>query len=101
MGMAMSLMVLEAIGKQINPTRGRQIVETESSEWLTPEEQVLINKDWKHILHRWLVASKGKELMKKILGDEADTHSELIASQVSHSNQAGDEVNPMRMMMVE
>ena len=45
---AMSMMVHQAIGKHINPTRYRQIVETESSERLTLQEQQYISEDQKH-----------------------------------------------------
>ena len=40
--------VFEAIGKYINPTRYRQIVETESIEKLSSEEQTNLSKDQKH-----------------------------------------------------
>ena len=45
---AMSLLVKEAIGKYINPTRYRQIIETQSSEQLDPHEQDVLSKDQKH-----------------------------------------------------
>ena len=41
-------MVYQAIGKYVNPTRYRQIIETASSEFLTPHEQGLISLDQKH-----------------------------------------------------
>ena len=37
-----------AIGKWINPTRYRQIIETESAEKLTVEEQAFLSEDEKH-----------------------------------------------------
>ena len=40
--------VFLAIGKYINPTRYRQIIETESAEKLTLEEQAFLSKDLKH-----------------------------------------------------
>ena len=45
---AMSLLVHEAIGKYVNPTRYRQIVETESNERLNNKERGTISKDQKH-----------------------------------------------------
>ena len=45
---AMTMLVHQAIGKYINPTRYRQIIETESSERLTLEEQQYISEDQKH-----------------------------------------------------
>ena len=47
LGHAMTIMVYEAISKHINPTRYRQIVETASSDNLTPEEQAIVSKDQK------------------------------------------------------
>lgn len=43
-GSAMSLMVHQAIGKHINPTRYRQIIETASSENLNPEQQQTVSR---------------------------------------------------------
>jgi len=45
---AMVMLVHQAIGKHINPTRYRQIVETESSERLTLQEQQYVSEDQKH-----------------------------------------------------
>ena len=45
---AMTMLVHEAIGKYIHPTRYRQIVETTSAERLTREEQGVISEDQKH-----------------------------------------------------
>ena len=44
----MGKLVFEAIGKYIHPTRYRQIVETESSQFLTTEECQLVSEDQKH-----------------------------------------------------
>ena len=41
-------MVYQAIGKYINPTRYRQIIETESATNLTIEEQAIVSLDQKH-----------------------------------------------------
>ena len=45
---AMIILVHEAIGKYINPTRYRQIVETASSDRLDSSEQEIVSKDQKH-----------------------------------------------------
>ena len=44
----MSKLVFDAIGKYIHPTRYRQIVETESLNQLTSEEQRILSEDHKH-----------------------------------------------------
>ena len=44
----MSQLVFEAIGKYINPTRYRQIIETESVQNLSPDEQKWVTEDQKH-----------------------------------------------------
>ena len=41
-------MVYQAVGKYVNPTRYRQIIETASSEFLSPQEQDAISYDQKH-----------------------------------------------------
>ena len=41
-------MVYQASGKYVNPTRYRQIIETASSEFLSPQEQDAISLDQKH-----------------------------------------------------
>ena len=45
---AMTMLVHQAIGKHINPTRYRQIVETASSDILSREEQECVSQDQKH-----------------------------------------------------
>ena len=47
-GSAMSLLVHQAIEKYVNPTRYRQIIESESAERLTREEMEAVSKDQKH-----------------------------------------------------
>jgi len=73
---SMTMLVHEAIGKYIHPTRYRQIVETESSERLTLEEQHYITEDQKHSsqvakIHykkkqSRVVAIEGKKCMDKM-----------------------------------
>jgi hypothetical protein len=48
LGSAMSLLVHQAIDKYVNPTRYRQIIESQSAECLTPEEMDAVSKDQKH-----------------------------------------------------
>ncbi len=55
LGSAMSLLVHQAIGKHINPTRYRQIIETASSENLTPEQQQTVSR-WQ--CHSSMVAKR-------------------------------------------
>ena len=72
----MSVLVFQAIGKYIHPTRFRQIVETESANRLSIEEKDLITKDQKHssrvaeIYYRKQssreIALKARECMKKL-----------------------------------
>ena len=75
---AMTILVHEAIGKYIHPTRYRQIVETTSSDRLTREEQEIISEDQKHSstvakIHYKKkqsrhVAIEGQRCMEKMLG---------------------------------
>ena len=68
--------VYQAIGKYINPTRYRQIIETESAQKLSFEDQNSISEDQKHTslvarvhykkLHSRTVAEKAKESMDKL-----------------------------------
>ena len=73
---AMVMLVHQAIGKNINPTRYRQIIETESSDRLTLDEQRVISEDQKHsstvakVYYKKkqsrLVAIGGKQCMDKM-----------------------------------
>ena len=82
---AMTLLVKEAIGKYINPTRYRQIIETESLTRLTLTEQEIISKDQRHIsdvAKRFYrknlsrdIATKGKMYIEKMVGNNR-THDE-------------------------
>lgn len=74
-------LVFQAIGKYIHPTRYRQIVETESADRLTVEEQSHISEDQKHTsnvakvfykkLHSRSIAEKGKAAMDKLCDNTA------------------------------
>ena len=48
LGSAMSLLVHQAIEKYVNPTRYRQIIESQSAQCLTPDEMDAVSKDQKH-----------------------------------------------------
>ena len=93
---AMTLLVKEAIGKYINPTRYRQIVETESAEKLDPAEREIISKDQKHssdvakLCYRKQlsrdVATRGKQCMAKIVGEARTETTEQLANIISDIN---------------
>ena len=82
---AMTLLVKEAIKKYINPTRYRQIIETESSTRLTLAEQEIISKDQKHssdVAKRFYrkhlsrdIATRGKTCIEEMVGNSR-THEE-------------------------
>ena len=82
---ATPLLVKEVIGKYINPTRYRQIIETESSTRLTLTEQEIMRKDQKHssdVAKRFYskhlskdIATKGKMCIEKMVGNSR-THDE-------------------------
>ena len=75
---AMTMLVHQAIGKYINPTRYRQIIETESSERLTRQQQEIVSEDQKHssrvakIFYKKKqsrrVAIEGRKCMDKMTG---------------------------------
>ena len=89
-GMAMSLLVYQAIGKSINPTRYRQIVETESTVVLTSTEREVISKDQKHSSYvakrsyqkqlSRQVAIEGRNCMQKMVGSTGDQHTKDLAA---------------------
>ena len=78
LGEIMNKLVFDAIGKYIHPTSYRQIVETESVNQLTSEEQRILSEDQKHSSavakvhyqkHRSReVALKGHESLQKLQG---------------------------------
>lgn len=85
----MTMLVHQAIGKHINPTRYRQIIETESSERLNLEEQHFITEDQKHsstvakIYYKKkqsrIVAMEGKKCMDKMTKDaRTDANKNLV-----------------------
>ena len=93
LGSAMSILVHQAIEKYVNPTRYRQIIESESAERLSTEEMKAISADQKHssyvaqrIYQKKLsrdVAVKGKTCMAKITGVKRDEHTKEMASLIT------------------
>ena len=97
---AMTLLVKQAIGKYVHPTRFRQIVETSSSERLSPQDQEIVTADQKHRsnvarlsykkkLSRE-VATKGKECMKKMLGTNLSESTAEIDRVLSSDSMNGN-----------
>ena len=93
--------VYEAIGKYINPTRYRQIIETESIEKLDASEQANLSQDQKHTsaiakIHYQKrksedIAAKAKKIMNKLRDkNESSSVINLINSdtEISASNNA-------------
>ena len=93
---AMSILTHEAIGKHITPTRYRSIVESESVVRLDREKQAIISKDQKHssqIARRCYqkrlsreVAEEGANAMKELVGNERETHTGVLASNLRGSS---------------
>ena len=79
---ALGKLVFDAIGKYINPTRYRQIIEAESSNCLDNEEQEWISEDQKHSSHvaricyqkkrSRNVALKGQGFLKILRGEDGE-----------------------------
>ena len=93
---AMTLLVHQAIGKHINPTRYRQIVETTSSDVLSRDEQDSISQDQKHsstvakVYYKKKqsrqVALEGRRCMEKMIGatsSKPSTELDFVSSQSS------------------
>ena len=90
---SMTIIVYEAIGKHINPTRYRQIIETASSDRLTVEEQSIISQDQKHnsnvaqVYYKKRlsreVATKGKQFMEKMAGEKRIETNNAVANVIA------------------
>ena len=73
-------LVFQAIGKYINPTRYRQIIETESAKKLTLEEQSVLSEDQKHTsfvarvhyqkMQSRDIATRGKKVMDRLRDEQ-------------------------------
>ena len=91
----MSKLVFDAIGKYIHPTRYRQIVETQSLNQLTSEEQRVLSEDQKHSsavakVHYQKqrsreVALKGHECLQKLQGAKGSEVDEDVHTRLGDS----------------
>ena len=103
---AMTMLVHQAIGKYIHPTRYRQIVETASAERLTREEQEIISEDQKHsstvakVYYKKKqsrqVAIEGKKCMEKLIGNarrETDTEVGMALTELRNLSTADFDEN--------
>ena len=106
----MSILVFQAIGKYVHPTRYRQIIETESVQILNVEEQKLVSEDQKHSsnvarvhyqkLRSRDVAIKGRTCMEKLRGlhgAEMDTCVLQLKQEhcSDHESKSDNETTPM------
>ena len=103
LGEIMSRLVFDAIGKYIHPTRYRQIVETQSLNQLTSEEQRVSSEDQKHSsavgkVHYQKqrsreVALKGHECLQKLQGAKGSEVDEDVHARLGDStSEAGPSV---------
>ena len=103
LGEIMSKLVFDAIGKYIHPTRYRQIVETQSLNQLSSEEQRILSEDQKHSsavakVHYQKqrsreVALKGHECLQKLRGSKGSEVDEDVHARLGDStSEAGPSV---------
>ena len=106
LGEIMSKLVFDAIGKYIHPTRYRQIVDTQSLNQLTSEEQRILSEDQKHSsavakVHYQKqrsreVALKGPECVQKLQGAKGSEVDEDVNARLGDSTStAGPSVEPV------
>ena len=101
LGDVLGRLVYQAIGKYINPTRYRQIIETESAEHLSVEEQAIVSLDQKHTsnvakvhyqkLRSREVAKKSSEYIKSIVKNKADIIDRSTSSSTSEDEKLSTE----------
>ena len=112
-------LVFQAIGKYIHPTRYRQIIETESAEKLTVDEQNLLSEDQKHTsfvakvhykkLQSRHVAKQGKEAMNKLRDETASLNTiqnineslslpKLVSNQNDTNNENQQRTNDLQIV---
>ena len=107
LGEIMSKQVFDAIGKYIHPTRYRQIVETQSLNQLTSEEQRVLSEDQKHSsavakVHYQKqrsreVALKGHECLQKLQGAKGSKLDEDVCARLGDStSDAGPSVETVQ-----
>ena len=98
---ALGKLVFETIGKYINPTRYRQIIETESCSYLDSEEQEWISEDQKHssnvarISYRKKrsreIAIRGRNCVRKVQGEEGEKVEKQLTTLFTEDETATDE----------
>ena len=106
-----SILVLEAIGKYVNPTRCRQIIETESFNNLELDKCTWISEDQKHrsqvekTYHQKKrsreVALRGQTCLKKLLGEEGIKMDEELQSFIQKECSGTDDFNVVSNEAVE
>ena len=107
LGEIMSKLVFDAIGEYIHLTRYRQIVETQSLNQLTSEEQRILSEDQKHSsavakVHYQKqrsreVALKGHECLQKLQGAKGSEVDEDVNARLGDStSNAGPSVEPVQ-----
>ena len=82
LGDVLGRLVYQAIGKYINPTRYRQIIETESAERLTVEEQAIVSLDQKHTSNVAKVHYQ-KQRSREVAKKSSDYIKSIVKSQSS------------------
>ena len=88
--------VFLAIGKYINPTRYRQIIETESAEKLTLDEQTCLSEDQKHTsnvakihyqkLRSENIAMKARSCLEKLQDSSKSSEQLAAVNKATHSS---------------
>ena len=88
--------VFLAIGKYINPTRYRQIIETESAEKLTLDEQTCLSEDQKHTsnvakihyqkLRSENIAMKARSCLEKLQDSSKSSEQLSEVNKAAHSS---------------
>ena len=103
----MSKLVFDAIGKYIHPTRYRKIVETQSLNELTSEEQRILSEDQKHssavakVRYQKQpsreVALKGHECLQKLQGAKgSEVDEDVHARHGDSTSNAGPSVETVQ-----
>ena len=88
LGEIISKLVFDTIGKSIHPTRYCQIVETQSLNELTSEEQRILSEDQKHSSQKQRsreVALKGHKCLQKLQGAKGSEVDEDVYARLGGS----------------
>ena len=103
LGEIMSKLVFDAIGKYIHLTRYRQIVETQSLNQLTSEEQRILSEDQKHssavakVHYQKQRSREGHECPQKLQGAKGSEVDEDVNARLRDStSNAGPSVEPVQ-----